>query len=326
MAIEVVPADPAWPAQFRRVEADLTAALAGVPVLAIEHVGSTSVPGLAAKPVLDIDIVVERPAVADAIAALERGGYRHRGDLGVTDREAFVAPDENPRRHVYVCVEGTLHLRNHLAVRRVLRENDELRDRYAAIKQRLASDPAMGIDEYLAGKSAVLQDILALSDLTSDEKEQILRLNTGNTPREDPTAVTHPLDDGPFYHGTRAELGIGEQLTAGHRSNYRPEITMNHVYFTALRDGAGLAAEIAAMFDAGAEPHVYLVRPTGAFEDDPNVTDKKYPGNPTRSFRTQSPLVIVEEVTDWTRQTPEALAMWRERITRIRDERGEIIN
>jgi len=178
MAIEVVPADPAWPAQFRRVEADLTAALAGVPVLAIEHVGSTSVPGLAAKPVLDIDIVVERPAVADAIAALERGGYRHRGDLGVSGREALQAPDEDPRRHVYVCVDSTLHLRNHLAVRRVLRENDELRDRYAAIKQTLASDPGMDIDRYLAGKSAVLQDILALSDLTPEEKDQILRLNT----------------------------------------------------------------------------------------------------------------------------------------------------
>jgi len=138
--------------------------------------------------------------------------------------------------------------------------------------------------------------------------------------------VTEILDDGPFYHGTSAELGVGEQLMAGRRSNYRPEIVMNHVYFTALRDGAGLAAEIAAMFESGARPHVYRVRPTGPFEDDPNVTDKKFPGNPTRSFRTRDPLVIMEEITDWTRQTPEALAMWRERITRIREERGEIIN
>ncbi|GGF30518.1 hypothetical protein GCM10010922_01880 [Microbacterium sorbitolivorans] len=179
MAIEVVPADPAWPEQFRRVEEDLTAALRGVPVIAIEHVGSTSVPGLAAKPVLDIDVVVARTSVAGAIAALERARYRHRGDLGVSGREAFEAPDADPRRHVYVCVEGTLHLRNHLAVRRVLRENDELRQRYAATKQTLASDPDMDIDRYLAGKSAVLQEVLALSDLTGDEKAQILRLNTG---------------------------------------------------------------------------------------------------------------------------------------------------
>jgi GrpB-like predicted nucleotidyltransferase (UPF0157 family) len=113
------------------------------------------------------------------IAALERAGYRHRGDLGVTDREAFIAPDDDPRRHVYVCVDGTLHLRNHLAVRRVLRENDGLRKRYAEVKQELACDPGMDIDRYLAGKSAVLQDILALSDLTADEKARILRLNTG---------------------------------------------------------------------------------------------------------------------------------------------------
>lgn len=102
---------------------------------------------------------------------------------------------------------------------------------------------------------------------------------------------------------------------------------MNHVYFTALRDGAGLAAQIAAMLGPdGAEPHVYLVEPTGAFEDDPNVTDKKFPGNPTRSYRTSSPLAVVEEVTDWVRQTPEALAAWRERVTAMRDSGAEIIN
>ena len=73
------------------------------------------------------------------------------------------------------------------------------------------------------------------------------------------------------------------------------------------RDGAGLAAEIAAMLGPdGAEPHVYVVEPTGSFEDNPNVTDKKFPGNPTRSYRTRAPLVVVEEVTDWTRLTPEA--------------------
>ncbi|MEL7974980.1 NAD(+)--rifampin ADP-ribosyltransferase [Isoptericola sp. F-RaC21] len=135
------------------------------------------------------------------------------------------------------------------------------------------------------------------------------------------------IDDGPFFHGTRARLRPGDRLTAGYASNYRPEVVMNHVYFTALRDGAGLAAEIAAMLGPdGAEPHVYLVEPTGAFEDDPNVTDKKFPGNPTRSYRTSSPLTVVEEVTDWVRQTPEALAAWRERITAMRYGDAEIVN
>ncbi|MFI2207968.1 NAD(+)--rifampin ADP-ribosyltransferase [Streptomyces sp. NPDC020192] len=132
------------------------------------------------------------------------------------------------------------------------------------------------------------------------------------------------LDEGPFFHGTKAELRVGDHLTAGFRSNYRPEIVMNHIYFTALRDGAGLAAELAAGDGA---PRVYVVEPTGEFENDPNVTDKKFPGNPTRSYRSREPLRIVGEVTDWTRQTPEALQMWRDRLAAIRlDDRAEIIN
>lgn len=136
------------------------------------------------------------------------------------------------------------------------------------------------------------------------------------------------IEEGPFYHGTRADLQVGDLLAAGHRSNYRPEVVMNHVYFTALPDGAGLAAEIAAdLAGDGAIPRVYVVEPTGGFEDDPNVTDKKFPGNPTRSYRTSAPLRIVGEVTGWTRLTPDALQMWRERLASLReDERGEIIN
>ena len=138
--------------------------------------------------------------------------------------------------------------------------------------------------------------------------------------------MTSP-DDGPFFHGTRARLAVGEQFTAGHASNYRPDVIMNHVYFTATRDGAGLAAEIAAMLGPdGAEPHVYRVEPTGPFENDPNVTDKKFPGNPTRSYRTSAPLVVVEEITDWARQTPESLAVWRDRLSKRLDGDAEIIN
>ncbi|MFS0892752.1 NAD(+)--rifampin ADP-ribosyltransferase [Microbacterium sp. 179-I 3D3 NHS] len=136
--------------------------------------------------------------------------------------------------------------------------------------------------------------------------------------------MSDALDEGPFYHGTKADLQIGDLLTAGFRSNYRPEIVMNHIYFTALRDGAGLAAELAA---GEAEPRVYLVEPTGAFENDPNVTDKKFPGNPTRSYRSREPIRVVGEVLDWTRLTPEALRKWRDTLAAIRaDERGEIIN
>ncbi|WP_350353157.1 NAD(+)--rifampin ADP-ribosyltransferase [Microbacterium sp. A8/3-1] len=136
--------------------------------------------------------------------------------------------------------------------------------------------------------------------------------------------MSDALDEGPFYHGTKADLQEGDLLTAGFRSNYRPEIVMNHIYFTALRDGAGLAAELAA---GDGEPRVYLVEPTGPFENDPNVTDKKFPGNPTRSYRSAEPIRVVSEVLDWTRLTSEALATWRETLAAIRaDERGEIIN
>ena len=179
MAVTVVPYSEDWPGQFARVAADLQMALADVPVLSIEHVGSTSVIGLAAKPVIDVDVVVRRDDVAAAISALVAVGYTHRGDLGVSDREAMAAPEDHPRRNVYICVEGTLHLRNHLAVRAILRERPELRDRYGSIKTELARDPAMDIERYLALKSPVLQEVLALSDLTDAEKRAILALNTG---------------------------------------------------------------------------------------------------------------------------------------------------
>ncbi|MFK4835815.1 NAD(+)--rifampin ADP-ribosyltransferase [Microbacterium sp. ZW T2_14] len=136
--------------------------------------------------------------------------------------------------------------------------------------------------------------------------------------------MSDALDEGPFYHGTKADLQVGDLLTPGFRSNYRPEVIMNHIYFTALRDGAGLAAELAA---GDGQPRVYAVEPTGPFENDPNVTDKKFPGNPTRSYRSDAALRVVGEVTDWTRLTPEALQTWHERLAALRaDERGQIIN
>lgn len=136
--------------------------------------------------------------------------------------------------------------------------------------------------------------------------------------------MSEPLDEGPFFHGTKAELHEGDLLTAGFRSNYRPEIVMNHIYFTALVAGAGLAAELAA---GDGEPRVYVVEPAGAFENDPNVTDKKFPGNPTRSYRSTEPLRVVREVTDWPRMSPEALQGWKDRLAvLLTHERGEIIN
>lgn len=178
MPVTVLQYSGRWPESFATVAADLGAALVDLGSARIEHVGSTSVPGLAAKPILDVDVIVTRAEVTVAVAALESIGYMHRGDLGVTDREAFAAPDEDPRRHVYVCVEDTLHVRNHLAVRDVLRRRADLREEYTEVKLALAADPSMDIEHYIAGKSAVLQKILAESDLTEVEREEIRRLNT----------------------------------------------------------------------------------------------------------------------------------------------------
>lgn len=130
----------------------------------------------------------------------------------------------------------------------------------------------------------------------------------------------NPSDKGPFYHGTKADLQVGDVLTAGRVSNYQQEIIMNHIYFTALVNGAGLAAALAK---GGGRERVYIVEPTGSFENDPNVTDKKFPGNPTRSYRTRAPLKIVGEVADWVRLPPSELQRFRDRLA---DNKGEIIN
>ena len=134
-------------------------------------------PGLAAKPILDIDVIVESADMDAAVAALVAVGYAHRGDLGVVGREAFTAPDEEPRRNVYVCRAGSLNVRNHLAVRDALRARADMRDEYPATKLALAADASMDIDAYIARKSAVLQKVLAVSDLTEEERLRILRLN-----------------------------------------------------------------------------------------------------------------------------------------------------
>lgn len=130
----------------------------------------------------------------------------------------------------------------------------------------------------------------------------------------------NPSDRGPFYHGTRADLKIGDLLTAGFGSNYKSDFTMNHIYFTALVNGAGLAAALAK---GDGPERVYIVEPTGSFENDPNVTENKFPGNPTRSYRTDAPLKIIGEATEWVRITPEQLQQWREKL--VKNE-GEIIN
>jgi rifampin ADP-ribosylating transferase len=131
----------------------------------------------------------------------------------------------------------------------------------------------------------------------------------------DPPPTPRVVDDpGPFFHGTKADLRPGDLLTPGWRSNYGSGRQSKHIYLTASRDGAPLAAELAHGDGPG---RVFRVEPLGRVEDDPNVTDKRFPGNPTRSYRTTEPLRVLEEITGWTPPP-------REMIDHIRERMGEL--
>ncbi|SKC59987.1 GrpB family protein [Krasilnikoviella flava] len=178
--ITVVEYHPGWPARFEQLRAAYAQALeaARVPYRGIEHVGSTAVPGLAAKPVIDVDVVVAGPDVEAASAALGGLGFEPRGDLGIAGRYAFEAPERFAPTHTYVAVEGCLALRNHLAVRDALRADDALRDEYGEVKRR-AGVEAADIDEYLLLKSDVLGRILRRGGLSEDERTAIAATNRG---------------------------------------------------------------------------------------------------------------------------------------------------
>jgi len=132
--------------------------------------------------------------------------------------------------------------------------------------------------------------------------------------------------DGPFFHGTRSIFEIGDLVDVGHESNYHGGRVSNHVYFAALREPAIWAAELAvALTGSDGRGRVYMVEPTGPFEDDPNVTKKKFPGNVTRSYRTRHPMRIVEEVPNWDGHAPEVLQDMLNNIMRLRAEGLDVI-
>lgn len=129
-----------------------------------------------------------------------------------------------------------------------------------------------------------------------------------------------PTDQGPFYHGTKADLEVGDLLVPGGLSNYQDDLVMNHIYFTANLDGAGLAATLAK--GTGKE-RVYKIVPTGEFENDPNVTDKKFPGNLTRSYRSARPLKVVAEIEGWQALSQQQKQEWQAKVQKNEE---EIIN
>lgn len=131
---------------------------------------------------------------------------------------------------------------------------------------------------------------------------------------------------GPFYHGTKTTFSVGDQLVPGHPSNYHEGRVLNHVYFAALLEPAIWGAELATALAGNNERgHIYIVEPTGPFEDDPNVTNKKFPGNVTQSYRTRHPVRIIEEVETWEGHTPEVLNGMLDGIARLREQGLDII-
>ncbi|UYZ59815.1 NAD(+)--rifampin ADP-ribosyltransferase [Hymenobacter latericus] len=126
----------------------------------------------------------------------------------------------------------------------------------------------------------------------------------------------------PFYHGTKANLHLGDLIEPGFNSNYGQRKKAAYVYLTATLDAATWGAELALGDGPG---RIYLVEPTGPFEDDPNLTDKKFPGNPTKSYRTQHPLRVVGEVTDWQGHSPEQLNAMKAHLERLKEQGIEAI-
>jgi GrpB-like predicted nucleotidyltransferase (UPF0157 family) len=156
----VIDCDSSWPLTFADLKVAIWKTVAGM-AISVEHVGSTAVPGLAAKPIIDIDVVVpsraEMPAAVEKLATL---GYVPRGNLGIEDREAFGNPPGLPAHHLYACVQGSSALANHLAVRDHLRQNPSAVAAYAALKKRLAEQFPDDIASYISGKTDFLVELL----------------------------------------------------------------------------------------------------------------------------------------------------------------------
>ncbi|MGO4701284.1 GrpB family protein [Dyella sp. 2RAB6] len=177
--VQVLPYDPQWPLTFERLKAGIGGAVQGT-VDAIEHVGSTSVPGLAAKPIIDIDLIVAtRDGMAAVIERLAGIGYVHVGDLGIEDREAFEPPLDLPAHHLYACVRGCVALQNHLLVRDYLRENPPLAQAYGDLKLRLAEHCSDDPLRYSKGKTDFLLAVLSEAGCREEALRKVRRANLG---------------------------------------------------------------------------------------------------------------------------------------------------
>jgi len=176
--VSVVEYNPLWPEHFCQLRGWL-APIVHQWAIAVEHVGSTSVPGLAAKPVIDLDVVIASPAhVPAVIRQLASVGYDHLGDLGIEGREAFRAHvAEIPAHNLYVCPQQSIALRNHLTLRNHLRSHFADRAAYAALKRRLAAQFPNDIASYVAGKSDFIAAILGQCGFAAEHLHRIRGAN-----------------------------------------------------------------------------------------------------------------------------------------------------
>jgi GrpB-like predicted nucleotidyltransferase (UPF0157 family) len=175
--VEVTAYDPEWPRTFERIRAYVWPAVQHA-ALSLEHVGSTSVPGLRAKPVIDACIVVaSRRDIPHVVKALTKVGYVHRGDLGVPEREAFKHPASLPKHHLYATHRGSLSSKNHLGLRDYLRAHPEAAREYGDLKKTLSERFPEDIDRYIAGKTEFIIGILRRVGLTDGELAQIDGIN-----------------------------------------------------------------------------------------------------------------------------------------------------
>ena len=128
------------------------------------------------------------------------------------------------------------------------------------------------------------------------------------------SAIDDP-SSGPFYHGTKADLKVGDWIKPGYNSNYGTRKRAGYVYLTATLEAATWGAELAVGEGRG---RIYIVEPTGSMSDDPNLTDRKYPGNPTKSYRSRDPLRVTGEITDWTGHSAEQLKAMRDHLEELK--------
>jgi GrpB-like predicted nucleotidyltransferase (UPF0157 family) len=191
MKVIIQPHNAAWAAEFLKARDNLYLILKDVPILSIEHVGSTAVPGLSAKPVLDIDIVVTPEHLPATRAAMVTARYIDLGELGIPSRFVFRQPGYKPsdvatgepeettamRRNTYVVLDGSIAFKNHRDLKRVLLENVALREEYEEVKKRLAERELADVDEYCSGKNEILLKILESAGWSEEDLDEVRRTN-----------------------------------------------------------------------------------------------------------------------------------------------------